>query len=201
MTKLIAIVLPLVLMVLLVTDATACSRCKKRSCRSCYVYKPVCCVPPVQPVKIENKVKVLTRLIGFSQPQQSQLSLEEQFEYQAQADETLSLLSTEESPVPMRRFAFQDNLPAYVAKQQSVVQRQSIQYQQTSQTYAGLVEIPVTIKNGEVMTDPVLIDGKPVSNYAPTVQSNVQSVSSSESTHTINIMPQMVSPYQNKMQH
>lgn len=118
-------------------------------------YAGDCCY--VQAPKINNKVEVITRLVGFAQPTKSKYSIDEQFELQKQLDKTLEpfLSQGPQQLPPLRRFTFQKNTPDYTPRRpvqqagpQSVTQSQF--YQQSTQFYTGVVEVPVTIQNGTV---------------------------------------------------
>ena len=132
----------LVLVVLLITNIANAGDC--------------CFICTQQPQYNDSKVKVITRLIGFSQPSKSNITLEEQFANQLKADPTLEPHVFQNNPVPLRRFEFQKNTPDHTPRPAIVQRQESVQYTNTTQFYSGFVEVPVTIHNGQATIESII---------------------------------------------
>ena len=148
------------------------------------VYAGDCCY--ISKLQSNNKVEILTRVVGIQQPIKSRITLEQQFELQRLSDSTIEpYLNQGQTPIPLRIFTFAKNVPDYIPKPKPVqLQVQNIQHQQSTQVFTGLIEAPVIIQNGKITIPSARIYGQGI-NY----QSTVQNITTVNSPQVISIQP------------
>ncbi len=110
----------------------------------------------VQPYAYEDvaQVDIVNRQLKLYPAQQKQLDTFGEYVFSKEYQEVLNtiLLTPRKEVAPLRKFAFKNNTPAYVAKQQQKTS-QKIETQVVTQTLQAMVQQNVVVQDGNVLLD------------------------------------------------